>query len=446
MNIRQSLNVWLDGYGAPVGQLDSLEDGGVRFCYAGAFLADAPRPISLSLPLGAEPIADTRARAFFDNLLPENADVQRVIDREGLDRSDVVGILAHVGADCAGALSCLPQGAPPVKVPGVLASDYRALGDAELALIAGRLADRQPLPDGIIDPSPVAGVQRKIGLTLLPDGSLGLPVGDLKVPTTHILKVPRRAEAAEARQEDAACTLAGGCGFPVSRSDQVVFGEIEALLIERFDRVVVDGTVYRLHQEDFAQALGLPATLKYQRGGREGRRFDTAAIRSVLSCLANPALATETFLLATIFNLAIGNTDNHAKNHAILYGVDGTAHLAPLYDLLPIRLHNRYTHQLAFDIGGKTHFDAMTLEDLLAFLAEFGLEGARAERFLHGQVRALLETIEERSPILRTIGLRFFDDLIGRELSHLDEMLGLNLTLRERDYFGPGGAGWAQPS
>lgn len=441
MSIRLSLDVWLDGYGSPTGRLDANDDGSVGFTYSNAFL-DQGRSISLSMPFDGQPVGDVLARAFFDNLLPENDQMQRVIDREGLERSDIVGILAHVGADCAGAISCLPVGAPPIKIPGDLAEDYQPLEHDELALIARRLAEQQRLPDGIDDPSPVAGVQRKIALTLLPDGRYALPLEGRKVPTTHILKVPRRVEAVEAKQEDAACKLAAACGFDVSRSDHIVIDDVDALLIERFDRIVEDGIVYRVHQEDFAQALGLPASLKYQRNGREKRCFDAAAARSVLERLSQPAFAIETFILSTLFDLAIGNTDNHAKNHAVLYEPDGSLVLAPLYDLLPIQLHDGYTDRLAFEIGSAGRFADMTGNDIFAFMTVFGLEGGRAKRLVDGPVLEMLETIEERAALLPKAGLKTFDDLIGRELDRLSDLLGLGIELRERDYVGARGGGW----
>ena len=442
MSVRLSLDVWFDGHPTPIGRLDALETKALTFRYSEDFAATG-QSISLSLPAGIEPVGDPLTRAFFDNLLPENDQIRRLIEREGLDRADIVDILAHVGGDCPGAISCLPLEAPPIKVPGDLAEDYRPLDAEELALIVQRLADRQSLPEDIVDPSPVAGVQSKLPLTILPDGRFALPASDRKVPTTHILKVPRRAEAVEALQEEAACNLAQACGFDVSNSRHIKVEGVDALLIERFDRFVIDGTVYRLHQEDFAQALGLPASLKYERKGIEGRKFDTAAARSVLDRLSSPARARETFVLATLFNLAIGNTDNHAKNFAILYGLRGERLLAPLYDLLPIRLHGRYTHEFAYNLGGASHFDDMTRAQMEAFLAEFGLEGARTRRFIDGPVREMLAVVEQQAPLLRKIGQRFFDDLIGRELTRLVELLDLPLKIAERDYFeAVGDGGW----
>jgi len=434
------LDVWLDGRDAPVGQLAALDNGNVQFRYSADFLRRGV-PISLSLPLTDEPIGDATTRAFFDNLLPENDQMRRVMEREGLERADIVGILAFIGADCAGALSCLPAGSPPIKVPGDLATDYHPLSEEELARIAHSLAERGRLPDEISDPSPVAGVQKKLAVTMLPDGRFALPREDRKVPTTHILKVPRRDQREEAKQEDAASRLAEACGFAVSDSQHVVVDGVDALLIRRFDRVVADNKVTRVHQEDFAQALGLPAGLKYERYGAPGRRFDAAAVRQILLELDRPAQAAETFLLATIFNLAIGNNDNHAKNHAILHHADGRRTLAPLYDLLPVRLAAGFTDQLAFHLGAATHFDAMTAADMNAFLGTFGFNDKRAARFVERSVRPMLETLEARTPLLRQIGLIRFDDLIGRELAHLADLLGIDLDLRERDFIAPQAGG-----
>ncbi|WP_206245210.1 HipA domain-containing protein [Novosphingobium terrae] len=439
MSVRLSLDIWLDGYDAPAGKLDALDNGDVEFRYRPEFLR-AGRPLSLSLPLDDAPVGDLVARPFFDNLLPESNLIQQVMDREGLQRSEIVGILYHIGADCSGAISCLPTGSPPIKVPGNLGEDYRPLPKDEIETIVRRLANREAVGD--IDPSAVAGVQSKISLTLLPDGQFALPAPGRKVPATHILKVPRLDEASEALQEAAAIQLARGCGFDTSRSDHVVIEGIQALLIERYDRVVQDGVVYRLHQEDFAQALALPSGLKYQRAASAERIFDAKAIYSVLQGLDHPAQAIQNFLLITFFNLAIGNNDNHAKNHSILYGPDGTPRLAPFYDLLPIQLNKRYTDQLAFDIGRAQTLEAISGDDISAFLELFGLAGGRAERFVQGKVKSMLAHLEKRSRGLRSAGLRLFDDLIGREMSHLNDVLDLGMELRERDYFTTTGGGW----
>jgi serine/threonine-protein kinase HipA len=145
----------------------------------------------LSLPLTDEPYGDALTRAFFDNLLQErDGSLADVMAREGLARDDVAGLLLHLGKDCPGALSVLPVGAPPVKVPGDYTSDYSPIEQATLVEIVTALHERGRLPRGTSDPSPLAGVQSKIALTVLPDGRFAEPNAGTGAPTTHILKVP----------------------------------------------------------------------------------------------------------------------------------------------------------------------------------------------------------------------------------------------------------------
>ncbi len=438
MSAPLGLIVRMDGFDRPAGYLFSDENDAISFSYDDHYTDAGGPPLSLSMPRERVSFGDVEARAFFDNLLPENDQMQRVMDREGLARDDVVGLLAHLGADCSGAISCLPVGADPIKVPGVLRDDYELLEPGLIAEIARSLAERQRLPDSLQDPSPVAGVQRKIALVHTAEG-FAKPRPGRKVPTTHILKVPETRLGRDARLEAAAARLAAAAGLEVSVPEAIDLDGVEALLITRFDRVVADGVVYRLHQEDFAQALGLPATLKYQRNGGEGRRFDAKAIKRVLDQTEAPALARSAFLSATLFNLLIGNVDNHAKNHALLYRRGRAPVLAPLYDLLPSRMNPDFNDQLSFNIGAANHPDAITADDLMAFLNVFGMTRTAASRFIGATLTPMIQALEQATRGLAAGRLKDFDDMIGRETEQLVETLGLaDVVVRERDYFPTG--------
>lgn len=437
---RETLAVWLDGQPGVAGYLARADDGETGFFYDEDYAAAGGAPLSMSLPIELGEFGDVETRAYFQNLLPENEQFRTIIEREGVAANDVVGQLRLFGADCAGAVSCLPLHAPPVKVPGVLDADYEVIRDEDLVKIVRSLAELRRLPGDVNDPSPVAGVQSKVALTLLPGNRFAFPRHGLRVPTTHILKVPERRHGRDARLEEASALLAAAAGLEVSIPQAIKVGDYDALLIERFDRRVEDGVVSRIHQEDFAQALGLPSELKYERKGRPERRFDVQAILSVLDRTDNPEGARLAFLRATLFNLCIGNTDNHAKNHALLYDRGVAPRFAPLYDLMPIRIDNRFNHQLAFNIGSATHFDASTAADYAAFFAAFGVEDMAA--FLHDEIAPLIERLEEGEKSLRGLGLKQFDDLIGRETEALVDRLRMVVAVRERDYFPYQNEGW----
>ena len=440
----RTLEVRLERFDEPVGFLSSTSEGGTSYSYTKQYLGRPDKvPVSLALPLKPEQFGDLEARAFFDNLLPENDQLKQIMEREGLARTDVVGLLFHLGADCPGAISCVPSGQPPVKVPGVLATDYDVLQDEDVNDIVRRLADREPLPNEMRDPSPLAGVQRKIALAQFQDGRFGLPKSGLRVPTTHILKVPRRNKGREAQLETAAALLGQAAGLEVVIPTVLNIDGLAALLVPRFDRTVgSDGTVRRIHQEDFAQALGLPAALKYQRYGKEGRRFDVANIVRLLDLTAEPALSKREFLTATMFNIVVGNNDNHAKNHALLYDKGLAPRLAPLYDILPIRLDNAVTHDFSFKIGDAERFSSLMGSDITSFFANFGLSTAAAARFVSDTIVPMLSQIDHVSKDLSAQGLKDFDDLIGREALGLVELLGVNASIRNRDYYSPSAGGW----
>lgn len=438
----QRLNVWLECAEDPIGQLVTTDEGALDFAYAESWLATrANHVLSLSLPLSEAPFGDVPTRAFFDNLLQENDQLNYVMAREGLSRGDIGGLLAHVGADCAGAVSVLPEDAPPVKRPGDLNTDYDALLDAEFRDLVARLATGKPLPEGMKDPSPVAGVRDKISLAALPDGSFGLPKEGTGAPTTHILKIPHSEHRHEARDEAFATLLAHDCGLPVGTCLAQQIDEHEVLLIQRFDRVVEGTNVRRIHQEDFAQAAGLPAELKYERRGVEGRRFDASTIGRILGETGYPALSRAFFIRLTLFNLLIGNNDNHAKNHALLHRPGEAPELAPFYDLVPVQTVSGFREDLAFKIGNAEFPESIALDDLDQFARQIGLPPRSALSIVRNNLQEVIEAMEPLSMTF-PLEMRALDNQIGAAAEYLRGLLSLDVAIRERDAPITSGGGW----
>ena len=431
-------DVYLEGIDHPVGRLTGAPDLSLTFQYSADGL-NAGRPLSLSLPVREEAYGDPAARAFFGNLLNENNALDSAMARHGVARNDIAGLLFYLGRDCPGALSCVPPGEGPSKQPGRLDKDYLRLTNDDLARIMADLRERRRLPGDLPDPSPLAGVQGKVALAMLPDGDFGLPKPGLNVPTTHILKVPRNGEESLVDQEDALLSL----GRQTLKRNQITeaepfsCGNERGLLIARFDRAVEENTVRRLHQEDFAQALGLPESLKYERNGEAlGRIFSAAVMGGLLGRLASPAVARLQYLEATLFNLVIGNTDNHAKNHALLYDFGRAAPvMAPLYDLVPILLDPSVTHDFAFKIGHAECFDQLRLEDIDAFCRAIGFP-AGFSGTLRNQTKALLQSIADT---IEPYGGRrkLLGDMIADQLHRLSEILKLGISVPKRDLFAP---------
>lgn len=438
----RTLNVWLEASTSPIGQLVGSDDGEIYFAYSAQWLIQPENhPLSLSLPLIDRPFGDALSRAFFGNLLQENDQLERVMAREGLDRGDIVGLLAYVGADCAGAVSILPTDHPPIKRPGDLTSDYDALDENSFRDIIQRLATGRPLPTEMPDPSPVAGFRRKISLAALPGDQFGLPKSGSGAPTTHILKIPDPDHRQEARHEAFVTLLAAQCGLSVGRCISDTVDDQEILLIRRFDRILEGQSVFRIHQEDFAQAAGLPSELKYERRGREGRRFDARTIGQILAATDQPARVRDQFLRATLFNLLIGNNDNHAKNYALLHLPGQATSLAPFYDLVPVQMVAGFNDELAFRIGEARRAQEIRKADMLHFCQAIGVSQQGAPRVLDKASRDIIETLEPLTADLPA-DMRALDRLVGEVAMHLNEALGLGIQLRERDAHIVQGGGW----
>lgn len=369
------LNVWLEASAAPIGKLLSGDDGSLAFAYESDWLVNpATHALSLSLPLREEPFGDLPTRAWFDNLLQENQQIRQMLNREGIAREDIAAVLVVIGADCAGAVSVLPLDSPPIKRPGVLDDDYDLLDDTALKTLVWRLKQGLSLPDELRDPSPITGFRDKFSLTMIPEQGFAIPKQGSGAPTTHILKIPDPAHPHEARDEACVTELARQCSLRVGENLASQVMEQDILLITRFDRIITEGCVYRIHQEDFAQALGLPPLLKYERNGREGRRFDAVAIGSILAATAQPVRAREFFIKATLFNLLIGNSDNHAKNHALFHLPGQRApEMAPLYDLVPVQTVDGFRNDFSFRIGQATRPDELSRDDIMTFATEVGI-------------------------------------------------------------------------
>jgi serine/threonine-protein kinase HipA len=104
MKSREAI-VRLDG--KRVGTL--LESGKqVTFQYDAEWLANgAAVPVSVTLPLRAEPYASDGLHPFFENLLPEGWLLELATKKLKIAKDDAFGLLLATCADCAGAVEIL---------------------------------------------------------------------------------------------------------------------------------------------------------------------------------------------------------------------------------------------------------------------------------------------------------------------------------------------------
>lgn len=129
------------------------------------------------------------------------------------------------------------------------------------------------------------------------------------------------------RSEWASLRLAAKCGIKVSRNWIETVEGRDILLIERFDRVPLPKGETRRQMLSALSLLDLDDT--------EARLASYPALAEVLRRFGEEGAADAAQLYRRmIFNILIGNTDDHAKNHACFW--DGRwLTLTPAYDLVP---------------------------------------------------------------------------------------------------------------
>lgn len=441
-----TLDVYLEGVDAPIGKLRSGANEETSFSYT---TFDLPHPVSASLPIREEPFGDVATRGFFSNLLFENEMRDQVMERHAIAANNIVDLLYHLGGDCPGAISCVPEDAGPVKRPGLLDEDYEILDGSpqipdvlntaegslnvseDLARFMRSLRDSRRIPPESDDPSPLAGVQGKIAVTRLRDGRLALPKKGTGAPTTHILKVPRANQMHTVALEHHATRLMARIQeHETARTCIIGEGDLQGLLVQRFDRRTENGKVTRIHQEDFCQALGLGHSLKYERKGKPGRVFDAQAIGQLLNETRQPGRARIAFFEITLANMLLGNTDNHAKNHALLYTGQRPV-LAPAYDIDPVMLDNSVTHEMSFRIGRARMADDVSSEDLDLFLKAIGARGL--VRPLARRCAEIIKTSIALAAQLPRPTAKQLSDVILQQAHHLSSNVGFEIDVPDFD-------------
>lgn len=157
----------------------------------------------------------------------------------------------------------------------------------------------------------------------------------------------------------------------------------DMLFIPRFDRLAQEGRVLRYHQESAAAITGLAGF------GTQANQFDLLkAIRNVVD---DPVEETIEFIRRDVLNLAMRNTDNHARNTAV-QTVDGVTRLTPLFDFAPMYLDPEGITRSARWYHSETRKELRNWDDILVQLAMADEEAERVVAALvqFGEQLALL--------------------------------------------------------
>ena len=313
------------------------------FIYTKEWLDRADRfPLSAHIPLDSKPshnpdVSSTNVRQFFENLLPEGSTLDIAAATAKVSKFSVVGLLAVLGRETAGALRILPEG----FVEPANRSNRRPLTRDELSTrIRARPFEAFSIWDGRLRLS-IAGFQDKVAV--YSEGEQWFLVDGEQLASTHILK-PEPVSAilqSLTSSEFFSMRLAAAVGIRAAAVELLQVPE-RVLKVSRFDRKAAPFGVERIHVIDGAQALGVSAAAKYERPYGSGRDVkdirDGASLPRLFDLLqesAKPLLERRALLRWAIFHVLIANADAHAKNLSFYASSEGLS-LAPAYDLVSV--------------------------------------------------------------------------------------------------------------
>jgi serine/threonine-protein kinase HipA len=281
---------------------------------------------------------------------------------------DESAYLLHSGSDRTGALDFQES-----------ASEYipRELGAASLAELheaAERLATHQPVPpeleEALNHGTSIGGARPKAAIT----GENAKDVAKFSISTDNFQIV---------KAEYVAMTLAARLGMNVAEVSLESAAGKDVLLVKRFDRQPGASGWCRRPIVSALTVLGLDE--KWAREATYPNLVDQLRIHG----LAFRKNAAELFS-RLVFNVLIGNTDDHARNHSFF--VEGkTIRLTPAYDITPFpRAGGEASHGMK--ITQRSNLSRIRL--CFDTAPEFGLSEEEARSIVEAQVRGIAEEFD----------------------------------------------------
>ena len=374
------LSVFL--YGAHLGHLVRLKDSpsgrydDFDFIFADtAFesfsMGSSILSVALPLVLHQDRKKAARRRNFFHELLPEGHMLTYLANRHRIAEADTFEMLRHYGLDIAGALEICEEGTHWLEGGSDgLSPEYKQVSDADIRSLLEKTA-QFPLGNALDSgKTSLAGVQTKILLAY--DKATGWAQVRNGAASTHIIKPPVEKYPTLIYDEAFGLDLARACGLIEYFSHIETFNGLDALVIERYDRVK-DTSRKRIHQEDFNQALGVAGNQKYQEYSGK------VSLKRIADTVKKFAGAEDVLELARqmIFSFLIGNLDMHAKNLSLLHLPNEDVALAPAYDLVPLQ-HQNTDGKMALKIGGEYYHARIGRDEIVNELLSWKLPAIKS--------------------------------------------------------------------
>ncbi|MFN7960191.1 MAG: HipA domain-containing protein [Thermoanaerobaculia bacterium] len=331
------LDVYLNAL--PVGRLERKGSDTWTFQFFDSYLELEHRPVlsqSFEDDLERAHSATLLLPPFFSNLLPEGALRRFLSGQLGVNEQREAQLMAYLGTDLPGAVRVLAGG-----------TGEEGSGTLGVPAIVRPLTTRRGFRFSL------AGLQLKFPAEFS-EQRWTLPASDssgkwiLKLPDPHHPDLPSLEYSDLQWARRAGIDVPNHRLVPVEQIDPLpvtwTYAEGFALGVRRYDRLE-DGR--RVHQEDFAQVLGVFPDEKY-----EATNYESLA--NIVRRICPPGDFRQ-LVRRLVFMVLSGNGDAHLKNWSLSYPNELAPALGPAYDLVSTRVYPDY-EELALNFVGTKRF------------------------------------------------------------------------------------------
>ena len=411
-----SVYIEINGESVYVGEIAGKDSNDACFTYSDTYFENPEhRAISIGLPIEEKTFNAQRTRIFFEGLLPEGFTRRCVAEWLHMDENDYMSILAGLGRECLGAIKVVDES------DKIMRPEYRELSAKEVYALAS---------EGVTESAELVtkshlsltGASGKVGLYFdKKEEKWYLPIGE--APSTHIVKQSHVRLKKIVANEQLCLMTAKNLGIEVPESFIVATeGDDEAVLFatKRYDRKfiengkILDGMAvpHRLHQEDFAQALGIAAANKYEKNNEEYLKMLFDVLRSHST---DPMTDSLKLWDICVSNYLIGNTDNHIKNFSLLYSEDlKSVRLAPAYDIVSTVVYESSTENMALSINGVCNINEITRDSFEKMASKVGIGSKMAMKRFDVMVNEFVDAINLAKDELKKQGFNQVEEIFKR--------------------------------
>ncbi len=348
-----------------VGDITGESEKDASFQYSQSYINTTLLPISLSMPFQLEPFSPEKTKAFFEGLLPEGFTRKTVAQYLRADEKDYLHILSALGRECLGAIKIVNE---IDSVDETCAYEKLSIKQVKALAEEGASKSAELITKSHLS---LTGASGKVGLYYnSKNNSWYLPKGNAS--STHIVKQSHVRMNSIVTNEQLCMLTAKKLGIDVIDSFIVNMGDFtdsEILFAtSRYDRKFSEECnvvskmklPLRLHQEDFAQAMGIDAENKYE---KPPKNYLAQMMKLLRNYSENPIRDQLKLWDAIVFDYLIGNTDCHIKNFSLLYSQDmKSLCLAPIYDIVSTVIYENTSRNMAINIGGEYSIERINKE------------------------------------------------------------------------------------